>query len=189
MTIPPICLQLLLTAGQHRRKTASMRLIDELAAKRLYYHRPLPTLPDILLIDIPPRFSGGGLALGRYYPVILESLSEMHEFEAHLCESRMTLEAPALLDRRPSGLRTTDIIFARYEPQVPNWPWLLICFWPRSYTAMVSPSADTFARGSYTIDAYSTAGELTDAELKLLATLGPEQARIVRSVATRLGNA
>ncbi|GAI39845.1 unnamed protein product, partial [marine sediment metagenome] len=92
-------------------------------------------------------------------------------------------------DRRPSALRTRDIIFARYEPQIPNWPWLLICFWPQSYTAMVLPSADTFARGSYTIDAYSTEEELTDAELKLLATLGPEQARIVRSVATRLGNA
>ena len=38
-------------------------------------------------------------------------------------------------------------------------------------------------------DAYATEGELTDAELKLLATLGPDQARIVRSVATRLGNA
>src|SRR3546814_1853673 len=95
-----------------------MRLIDELAANRCYYHRPLATLPDILLIDIPLRFSGGGLALGRYYPVILESLAEMHEFEAYLCEPRMTLIAPALLDRRPSGLRTSDIIFARYEPQI-----------------------------------------------------------------------
>src|SRR3546814_20732035 len=68
-------------------------LIDELAANRLYDHRPLATLPDILLIDIPLRFSGGGLALGRYYPVILESLAEMHEFEAYLCEPRMTLIA------------------------------------------------------------------------------------------------
>src|SRR3546814_1599980 len=50
MTIPSICLRLLLTAQQHRRTTASMRLIDELAANRLYYHRPLATLPDILLI-------------------------------------------------------------------------------------------------------------------------------------------
>ena len=189
MTIPSICLRLLLTAKRLHRKTLFMRLIDDLAAARLYYHRPLPTLPDILLIDIPPRFSGGGLALGRYYPVILESLAEMHEFEAFLCEPRTTPVAPALLDRRPSALRTRDIIFARYEPQIPTWPWLLICFWPQSYTAMVLPSADTFARGSYTIDAYSTEEELTDAELKLLATLGPEQARIVRSVATRLGNA
>src|SRR3546814_17216 len=189
MTLPSICLRLFLTAQQHRRKTASMRLIDALAANRHYYHRPLSPLPDILLIDIPLRFSGGGLALGRYYPVILESLAEMHEFEAYLCEPRMTLIAPALLDRRPSGLRTSDIIFARYEPQISDWPWLLICFWPQSYTDMVPPSADTFARGSYTIDAYATEGELTDAELKLLATLGPDQARIVRSVATRLGNA
>src|SRR3546814_10468849 len=102
MTIPSICLRLLLTAQQHRRKTASMRLIDELAANRLYYHRPLATLPDILLIDIPLRFSGGGLALGRYYPVILESLAEMHEFEAYLCEPRMrseehTSELPSLM--------------------------------------------------------------------------------------------
>ncbi|QJU60637.1 hypothetical protein HL653_12490 [Sphingomonas sp. AP4-R1] len=166
-----------------------MRLIDDLAATRLYYNRPLATLPDILLIDIPPRFSGGGLALGRYYPVILESLAEMHEFEAFLCEPRKTLVAPALLDRRPSGLRASDIIFARYEPQAPNWPWLLICFWPQSYTAMVPPSDDSFARGSYTIDAYSTERELIAAELKLLGTLGPDQARIVRSAATRVGHA
>ena len=189
MTIPSICLRLLLTAKEHHRKTLLMRLIDELAARRLYYHRPLPTLPDVLLIDIPPRFSGGGLALGRYYPVILESLAEMHEFEAYLCEPRMTLVAPALLDRRPSALRTNDIIFARYEPQAPNWHWLLICFWPQSYTAMVPPSADTFARGSYTIDAYSTEGQLTDAQLKLLGTLGPEHARTVHSGGIRLGHA
>src|SRR3546814_14109634 len=108
MTIPSICLRLLLTAQQHRRKTASMRLIDELAANRLYYHRPLATLPDILLIDIPLRFSGGGLALGSHYPVILESLAEMHEFEAYLCEPRMTLIETALLDRRRSALANSS---------------------------------------------------------------------------------
>ncbi|MFC3443846.1 hypothetical protein ACFOKF_22105 [Sphingobium rhizovicinum] len=62
--------------------------MDEIAARRIYYRRPLPTLPDILLIDIPPRFAGEGLALDRYYPAILETVAEAHEFEAYLFERR-----------------------------------------------------------------------------------------------------
>jgi hypothetical protein len=64
-----------------------MRLIDDLAARRLYYQRSLATLPDILLIEIPARFAGSGLALHRYYPVILESLDEQQEFDRS-CASR-----------------------------------------------------------------------------------------------------
>jgi hypothetical protein len=50
-----------------------MRLIDWLAAKRIYYYRPLPTLSDTLPIDILPGFSGDGITLDRYYPVSLEA--------------------------------------------------------------------------------------------------------------------
>ncbi len=167
----------------------SMRLIDQLAAERIYYHRPLPTLPDILLIDIPVGHSGDGLALGRYYPVILEALAEMHEFEAFLCERRAELISPSLLDRRPSGLRTDDIVFARYRPPVPGWPWLHLCCWPRHYTMMAPDPGETFARGAYTIDAFVNADDIDAAERRLLATLGSNEARHVRSIPAVAGHA
>lgn len=166
-----------------------MRLIDYLAASRLYYQRSLVTLPDILLIEIPPHFAGSGLALDRYYPVILESLAEMHEFETFLCEPRDTLVPPALLDHRPSSLRADDIIFARYEPTAPYWPWLLLCCWPPNYTAMVPFHIEAFARGAYTVEAFTSAGEVDLAEAALLATLGPHEARHVRCVEGMIGNA
>ncbi|MBS49508.1 MAG: hypothetical protein CMN60_17740 [Sphingobium sp.] len=166
-----------------------MRLIDQLAAERIYYHRPLPTLPDILLIDIPPGFSGDGLALGRYYPVILETLAEMQEFEAFLCERRTELISPSLLDRRPSGLRTDDIVFARYRPSAPCWPWLHLCCWPPHYTMTASDPGDNFARGAYTVDAFFSVDEVDAAERLLLATLGPSEARHVRSIPSVAGHA
>lgn len=166
-----------------------MRIIDELAATRCYYARSLPTLPDILLIDIPSRFGGTGLALDRYYPVILETLAEQVEFEAFLCAERTTLVPPALLDRRPSALRLTDIVFARYEPQAPRWPWLLLCCWPQSYTAMVQSPRDAFARGAYTVEAFSGPEEVDAAEILLLQTLGPNKACRVQSCWQPAGHA
>ncbi|EQB16548.1 MULTISPECIES: hypothetical protein [Sphingobium] len=166
-----------------------MRLIDQLAATRIYYPRPLPTLPDILLIDIPLAFSGDRLALGRYYPVILESLAEMQEFEAFLCEQRPELISPALLARRPSGLRTDDIVFARYSPPAPRWPWLHLCCWPTRCTMLVPHPEDEFARGAYTVDAFQSDDDVNAAELRLLAALGPHEAYYVRSVPVAAGHA
>ncbi|MBB3357042.1 MULTISPECIES: hypothetical protein [unclassified Novosphingobium] len=156
-----------------------MRLIEHLAARRIYYRRPLPTLPDILLIDIPPAFAGEGLALGRYYPVMLETIAEAHEFEAFLCEDRAALVAPALLDRRPSALRCEDIIFARYSPPTPDWPWLQLGCWPRQYAEMAEQPGDVFARGIYTIDVFADADGVLAAALELLATLGHQDIRLV----------
>lgn len=166
-----------------------MRLIDQLAATRLYYHRPLPTLPDILLIDIPTSYSGEGLALDRYYPVILETLAEMHEFETFLCERRTELIAPSLLARRPSSLRTDDIVVAQYRPPAPGWPWLQLCCWPNRYTMMVPDPAEEFARGTYTVDAFDTAADISAAELRLRAALGTNEARHVRSISALGGHA
>ncbi|WBQ17717.1 hypothetical protein [Sphingobium yanoikuyae] len=166
-----------------------MRLIDQLAATRIYYLRPLPTLPDILLIDIPASFAGDGLALGRYYPVILESLAEMHEFETFLCERRSELIPPSLLSRRPSSLRTDGIVFARYTPSAPGWPWLHLCCWPARYTMMVHEPAEEFARGAYTIDAFESVDDIILAERRLLATLGPHEARYVLSIPAVGGHA
>ena len=166
-----------------------MRLIDHLAARRSYSHRPLPTLPDILLIEVPPQFSGPGLALDRYYPVILETVAEAHEFEAFLCEQRSRLIAPTLLDRRPSALLSEDIIFARYSPPAPDWPWLQLCCWPRHYAALALDPEETFARGAYTVEAFDDADGIGAAELRLLATLGLDKARLVQSMPATLGHA
>lgn len=166
-----------------------MRLIDDLAARRLYYQRSLATLPDILLIEIPARFAGSGLALHRYYPIILESLDEQQEFESFLCESRATLVPPVLLNHRPSAFRAENIVFARYEPKALHWPWLLLCCWPRNYTAMVPSHSEAFARGTYTVEAFTSAGEVDLAEAELLAALGPHEARHVRCAAGMIGNA
>lgn len=166
-----------------------MRLIDQLAATRIYYPRPLPSLPEILLIDIPPALAGEGLALGRYYPVILESLAEMHEFETFLCEQRTDLVSPSLLARRPSSLRADNIIFARYSPPAPGWPWLQLGCWPIRYTMMTPFTPDGFARGVYTVDAFESAAEIKAAEGRLLAALGPHEARYVQTQAGDGGHA
>jgi hypothetical protein len=172
-----------------RELSCLMRLIDDLAANRHYYQRSLATLPDILLIEIPAHFAGSGLALDRYYPVILESLAELHEFETFLCEPRDVPVPPALLDHRPSSLRAENIVFARYEPKALHWPWLLLCCWPRNYTALVPSHSEAFARGAYTVEAFTSAGEVDLAQAALLAALGPHEARYVRSVAGTVGNA
>lgn len=166
-----------------------MRIVDELAARRCYYSRSLPTLPDILLIDIPSRFGGTGLALGRYYPVIVETLAEHVEFETFLCAERPKLVPPKLLDRRPSALRLTNILLARYEPQAPGWPWLLLCCWPEYYTAMVPAPGNEFARGAYTVDAFASPEEAHTAEIVLLESLGSGGARHVRPLPEVQGRA
>lgn len=93
-----------------------MRLADHLAAKRRLYPRPLATMPDILLIDIPPVFASPSLPFGRYYPVIIETDAEYAEMQAFLDLARSRLAPPDLLDRRASALRGDDIVFARYVP-------------------------------------------------------------------------
>jgi len=166
-----------------------MRLIETLAARRVYYSRSLPTLPDILLIDIPLRYAGDALALGRFYPVILETLAEVTEFEAFLCEDRTELVAPSLLDRRRSSLQSDEILFARYSPPGEGWPWLLLCRWPTHYTRLVPPGGSEFAREAYTIDVFERPDDLELAERKLLTTLSPCKVRHIGVSYPGWGNA
>ncbi|MCW2338159.1 hypothetical protein M2337_002392 [Sphingobium sp. B2D3A] len=166
-----------------------MRLIETLAAKRIYYSRSVPTLPDLLLIDIPGCYAGNSLALGRYYPVILETLAEACEFEAFLCAERERVVPPDLLDRRPSKLQSDDILFARYAPPTAGWPWVLLCCWPTRYTAMVTSPQSEFARLAYTIDIYDDLDEVVAAERKMLTTLGPAEIRQISPLATCWGTA
>lgn len=149
-----------------------MRLVDHLAARLLFYLRPLATMPDVLLIDVPSTYASPSLPLGRFYPVILETDAEYAEMVAFLEIDRPRLVAPALFDRQPSALRGDDIVFARYAPPKPEWPWLLLCRWPAEYAAMVPRDGDHFARGAYTCEVFETLDDLVDAEARLLEVLG-----------------
>jgi hypothetical protein len=149
-----------------------MRLVDDLAARRILYGRPLATMPDVLLIDIPSSYASPSLPLGRYYPVIIETDVEYLEMEAFLDRDRPLLVAPDVLDRRASGLRGDDIVFARYAPSAPGWPCLLLCRWPVDYAALVPQNDDHFARGAYTCEVFETIDELADAQARLLGVLG-----------------
>ncbi|AOH85560.1 hypothetical protein AWL63_18100 [Sphingomonas panacis] len=157
-----------------------MRLVDELAARRLLYSRSIPTLPDILLIDIPSRFAAPTLPMGRYYPVILETHAEAAEMEQFLQTQRPTEVPPNLFDRRSSALVTEDIIFARYAPLQPDWPWLLLCCWPAAYRAVVHSDSEQFARDQYTSEIFPTLAELQRTENLLLKTLRMRQVVQVR---------
>jgi hypothetical protein len=158
-----------------------MRLVDDLAARRILYGRPLATMPDVLLIDIPRVFASPSLPFGRYYPVIIETDAEYGEMEMFLDRDRPRLVVPDLLDRRPSALQGDDIVFARYAPSALGRPWLLLCRWPVEYAAMVPEQGDHFARGAYTCEVFETLDELADAESRLLEVLGSH--RLVRLAA------
>jgi hypothetical protein len=169
-----------LTAAGVVADVCLVRLIDHLAARRQYYPRLLPTLPDILVIDIPAVFAADSLPLGRYYPIIVETPEETSEVEAFLGAPRSKPVSPDLLDRRASAFVSEKILFVRYGPPFSGWPWLLLCCWPAAYTAMVAESADYFARGTYTTEMFETQSDLERTERRLLATLGAyEVKRIV----------
>lgn len=153
-------------------KRFTMRLVDDLAARRIVYGRPLATMPDLLLIDIPRAFASPSLPFGRYYPVIIETDAEYAEMEMFLGRDRPDLVVPDLLDRRPSALSSDDIVFARYAPSRPDWPCLLLCRWPVDYAALVPQNGDFFARGAYTCEVFDALDDLADAEARLLGVLG-----------------
>lgn len=152
-----------------------MRIVDVLAARQMLYYRPLATMPDVLLIDIPVAYASTSLPLGRYYPVILETEAEHREMEAFLNADHPRLIVPDIFDHRPSALLGDDIVFARYAPPCPGWPWLLLSRWPEEYAALVPRHDDHFARGAYTSECFGTIEELIEAEQRLFATLGSDR--------------
>lgn len=146
-------------------------LADDLARRRCIYPRALPTLPDVLLIDVPARFASPDLPLGRYYPIVLETEDELREVEFFLTDARAGPVAPDIFDFRPSRLNGERITFAAYPPPALDWPYLLLCHWPASYAALAQDPM-LFARGAYTIEIFSTETALYRSCNRLLATLG-----------------
>ena len=166
-----------------------MRLVDDLAARRILYGRPLATLPDVLLIDIPPAYAAASLPLGRYYPVILETDAEYAEMAAFLAMDRFQPVVPDLFDHRISALLADDIVVARYAPPRPEWPWLMLCRWPADYAVMVPQPEDYFARGAYTSEAFEKLEDLVQAEVRLIEMLGSHRPVHLAALPETLGTA
>ncbi|WP_342248779.1 hypothetical protein [Sphingomonas sp. OTU376] len=159
-----------------------MHVLDQdLARRRAFYARPVPTLPDILVINVPARFAGPGLALEHFYPVMIETEREHREFRALLAAERPSPVVPDLLDHRPSQLVARGIVIASYDPPCAGWPFVLLCHWPASYTSMVRDPA-IFARGAYTTEMFDTLDALADASARLLSVLGARNALDVHFV-------
>lgn len=166
-----------------------MRLTDHLAASRCLYPGPLAGMPDIMLIDVPAGFAGASLPLGRYYPIILESVEELAELETFLEAPRDELVFPDLFDRRPSGSMCECVVIARYRPPLPDWPWVLLCQWPVAYTSLAPPEADLFARGVYTIEVVPSCSEMTGTESRLRVALSRHPHRHVGDGGPEIGHA
>lgn len=140
-----------------------MRLSDELAARRCLYTMPLVTAPAVLVIDVPLHLAGAGLALDRYYIVMIETDEELAEFDAFLKADRPGRQAPNLLDRRPSLREAGAISFFEFAPPEQGWPWILLCHWPRHFAQMFGTDPQALARGVYSMEAFSDRDALQSA--------------------------
>ncbi|MBV2149901.1 hypothetical protein KRZ98_16780 [Sphingobium sp. AS12] len=149
-----------------------MRLTDQLAARRRLYSLPLITAPALMVIDIPAPFGSRSLALGRYYPVIIETNDELTEFESFLDADRPNLVAPDLLDHRPSNREASAITFFELAPPAPGWPWLLLCHWPRPYASLAGTDPNLLARGAYTTETFLDRGDLLTETARFIDMLG-----------------
>lgn len=148
------------------------RLSQTLARVRMLYASPMIAAPSVMLIDMPVRNRGEGLALGRYYAIILETDEERAELERFLDEPRSAAVAPDLLDRRPSAMVSDNVLISRYEPPEEGWPWVLVCRWPEPYSraAEVTPGCD-MARGCYTMEVFDNPDDVEEHSIALLEQL------------------
>ena len=151
-------------------------LASTAARRRIYYPRPVASLPDILMIDIP------GLLLGRYYPVMVETGEEQSEIEAFLAEERHSMVSPDLLDERSSTLLSEHLTIAHYGPSASGWPFVQLCQWPAEFAARASSSDRMFARGVYTFELFRGRKRLEDASNVLLQSLDQRHALHVEIV-------
>lgn len=146
-------------------------------------------MPDVLMIDVPPSLAGGGLPLGRYYPIILETAEERDEIDTFLDAPRTRFVQPDLFDRRPSAIESQCVLIARYAPPAAGWPWLLLCRWPAAYTAMLPTGDDLFARGAYTSEVLENSAALIATEGRLRQSLAQRGFRFVAEGPPHHGNA
>jgi hypothetical protein len=121
-----------------------------------------------MVIDVPPASRGAGLALDRYYPIIIESDAEKIELDRFLAEPRAIPVLPNLFDHRPSNLWAESILISRYDPPEPGWPWLTVVCWPAGFTQAARDNGIAMARGCYTFEMFE---RLDDADVHSVALL------------------
>lgn len=160
------------------------RLSEQLARRRMLYPSSTIAAPSVLVIDVSPRHRGAGLALGRYYAIVLETDDELKELQRFLDAPRLAPVPPDLFDHRPSRLRSDNVLISRYEPPEEGWPWLLVCRWPESYAAAASgiPGCD-MARGCYTTELFDKAEDVDSHSLAILQLLNSNSEISVRLIA------
>lgn len=151
------------------------RLSQTLARDRMLYVSPMIAAPSVMLIDMPVKNRGRGLALGRYYVIVLETEEECAELDRFLNEPQSMAVAPDLLDRRPSALVSNNVLISRYEPPAEGWPWVLVCRWPELYAraAKGMPGCD-MARDCYTMEVFEHPADLEEHSIALLQQLGTQ---------------
>lgn len=148
-------------------------LSQTLARERMLYAPPMIAAPSVMLIDMPVRHRGEGLALGRYYAIILETDEERAELDRFLDEPRSAAVAPDLLDRRPSAMISDNVLISRYEPPEEGWPWVLVCRWPEPYSRIARDTRGCdMARGCYTMEVFDHPDDVEEHSIALLEQLG-----------------
>jgi hypothetical protein len=158
-------------------------LSQTLARERMLYASPMIAAPSVMLIDMPLRNRGVGLALGRYYAIIMETDEERAELDRFLDEPRSAAVAPDLLDRRPSAMVADNVLISRYEPPEEGWPWVLVCRWPDPYSrvARETPGCD-MARGCYTMEVFEHLEDVEEHSIALLEQLGTHGELSIRTL-------
>ena len=150
-------------------------LAATLARRRIYYPRPVECLPDILMIEIPPRFGRRRRALKRFYPILIETIEEQSEVEAFLTKPRDKPVMPDLLAERPSAFSKEHLTIAHYAPSEAGWPFVLLCQWPAEFAARASSEDRLFMRGIYSFELFPDRKQLEEASKVLLKSLDRER--------------
>jgi hypothetical protein len=157
-------------------------LAETIARGRVYYPRPVASLPDILMIDFPRRFARRRLPLKGFYPILVETIEEQSEVEAFLVQPRQELVVPDFLNERPSTFSREHLTIAHYGPSEAGWPFVQLCQWPAEFAARALSQDRLFTRGVYTFELFRDRKQLDEASKALLASLDPEGAPRVEIV-------
>jgi hypothetical protein len=157
-------------------------LAATLARRRIYYPRPVATLPDILMVDVPRRLASKRLALGRFWLMMVETIDEQSEVDLFLEMERHSIVHPDLLDERPSLMPTKHLTIAHYRPSAPRWPYVQLCQWPADFAEKTPDKNRMFKRGAYTFELFLDRDTLEKATKILLASLDRRHAPHVEIV-------
>lgn len=146
-------------------------LSTTVARRRIFYPRPIQTMPDILMIDMQAGSGSANEPLEKFHPILIETIAEQHELQEYLEEERQVPSSPDLFDARPSALSPDHITIAHYGPPLDDWPYVLLCRWTSDLTATAPEVLRMFVRGAYTVELFADRNRLERASDALLALL------------------